>query len=78
MIIYSIGKFEEGFESTNLFYNGLFIGYVELTGGVGLQHCPKCHAENYCGCVSSGTCTFCGFEIDKEAVEKVVKSKEIG
>ena len=67
---YTIGKRKAGWDSANLYLDGVAIGFVG-DDCVGLERCPECGAENYMMVVLSGACAFCGWEIDRDAVERV-------
>ena len=41
--------------------------FVGKDGKIYLVRCPKCGRENYAPNVSSGICTWCGFDANKEA-----------
>lgn len=45
-------------------------GYISKSDkSIGLIRCPKCDRENYSPNVSSGICTWCGFDANK--IEKI-------
>lgn len=64
----SFGKQKEGYDSIDVFYDKKFVGFKGLKpdSKIALQRCPKCNLENYAGCVLSGTCYSCGFDINLE------------
>jgi hypothetical protein len=39
--------------------------FCDETGSVYLVRCPKCKKENYALAVTSGTCCWCGFDINR-------------
>lgn len=45
--------------------DGKYAGF-KSNGKTYLQRCPKCDKENYAMNVSSGICTWCGFDANKE------------
>jgi len=38
-------------------------GYIGRDGNVGLSTCPDCERENYALNVTTGICTWCGFDL---------------
>ena len=38
-------------------------GYIGRSGGMGLMTCPECSKENYAMNVSSGSCSWCPFQM---------------
>jgi len=67
---YTIDKRKEGYDSANLYADGKFIGFVG-DKSIALMSCPECGRENLGASVMSGSCAWCGFEIDEEAVKQL-------
>ena len=49
-------------------------GYVGNSGGIGLMRCPECARENHSFNVSSGVCTWCGYDCN-EKVEAALSAR---
>jgi len=59
-----------GHDHLQVFADGRPIGYKGLVSGkLGLIYCPACDRENYAMNVSSGQCTWCGWDLNKEAAK---------
>lgn len=43
--------------------NGKYVGYETKLGSVGLQRCPECSKENWAIAVTSGRCSWCGWDL---------------
>jgi len=42
-----------------------------------MVRCPKCGKENYAPAVASGTCAWCGYDVNKKEVQNAKNSDEI-
>jgi hypothetical protein len=47
-------------------------GFISGSGNFYMTRCPKCGLENYAMNVSSGICTWCGYDGNKDE-EKLLK-----
>lgn len=60
--------------------DGKFVGFIGLDArdcSIRLQKCPKCDRSNYAMAVTSGICSWCGFDVNKaeresENAERIV------
>lgn len=71
----------------NIDIDGGFVGYEARGKGevntYGLQRCPNCRRENYAMAVSSGTCSWCGWDLNEfikadKATKQKLTIKDIG
>jgi hypothetical protein len=47
---------------TDLFVEGLYIGFSDEGNRVYLEKCPKCKKENFALIVADGYCAWCGYK----------------